>query len=685
MKTQCSLWCLLGTMFVAGCSSAPTSPEDPSLLDPASARLTAASSKSALASGPSDAAVPSLDEWRKMIRKVTVPKEGCFKATHPATTWTEVPCATPPDSPLGPPRNPHGAASAGPENIGRGNDWVAQAPPSSVINTAIGDFVGVTGLTSEIDLVPNNYSLQLNAIGFTSTQIQALCNGNPACAGAQGGQQFAFLSTQSDPAVGVNNSTKVFIQYWLLGWNTTCPTGWNTSGSNCWKNSPDAIPLPSVQPITNLGKFSIQGNAGTTDQVWFADGDGTEYTTGPQTSVLGLNQNWTWAEFNVFGHSDSTEACFNAGTSFTVQTGIGTNSPTGGATCQLESNLTGIATLETNNLTLGSCAEIGGSGIIQFTENNPQSCVPGNATYWPVAMEANAAGGNNLYIESYNSYGSFNEGLGMQPGTVPSLVVLPPPSNNLAIAFQANTRHLWVEQTDVTGGTILSASDQGAGSAMNTTGVTSPSIAATSGGSLVIAYQGSNGDLWLEQSGPGSGGDTFLGMAQGTSPSVGVMTNGNIVAAFQAAGSGHLYIYENGGNRDLGLGMWPGTSPSIAINPSGGYDVVFQAASSGHLWLVQVLSSVFNGFNYNDEGLGMKSGTSPSVMFNGSVHWAFQANTGNLYVDFTDQHLPMRLTASPTILALPAGGNQVAYEGSNADLWLDINGHGIDMFLGMNP
>jgi hypothetical protein len=64
---------------------------------------------------------------------------------------------------------------------------------------------------------------------------------------------------------------------------------------------------------------------------------------------------------------------------------------------------------------------------------------------------------------------------------------------------------------------------------------------------------------------------------------------------------------------------------------------------------------------------------------------AFQANNGDLYVDFTNQNLLMDHGTSPSIVPLPVGGYQVAYEGSNDDLWLDVNGTGVDTNLGMHP
>jgi hypothetical protein len=69
-----------------------------------------------------------------------------------------------------------------------------------------------------------------------------------ACAGHGGcnaWQQFLYATDGQGDA-------SVFMQYWLLGWGSSCPRGWNQDGKNCWKDS-DAVAAPDV-PITDLGK-----------------------------------------------------------------------------------------------------------------------------------------------------------------------------------------------------------------------------------------------------------------------------------------------------------------------------------------------------------------------------------------------------------------------------------------------
>ncbi len=478
--------------------------------------------------------------------------------------------------------------------------------------------------------------------------------------------------------MGVGNVGRVFIQYWLHSWNAACPSGWHgLGGTQCYfitYQISDSVP---VQPITNIeSSFSLQGVASSSgDALSFFDGVDTAYAASTPTSFLGLNQVWVGAEFNLFGQDRSSEACVNSGASLTVNmTVLNDTSPQTLPTC---SNHGAGPTLETNNLNLtGPCSVSEGFRlpVASFTESSAQTCMPGVGTYWPVAFQANT---HNLYVENYNTNGDVNITLGMMAGTVPSLVV--EPSSNLGMAFQANTGHLWLAQTSASALSFVSKGDSGLAMKAGT----SPSLAETTAGALEVAFQGSNGDLWLDVN--GTGHDQLLGMAPGTSPSLVVLPDGEAVTAFQA-NTNALWIEQNGVGFAFSLGMKAGTSPSLVVDPTGGYDVAFQA-NNGNLHFVQVpsLPGSYTDWNMN---LGMMAGTSPSLaIVGGTPTWAFQANTGNLYVGSlngsTNQGLAMAHTASPTIRGFPDGW-QVAYEGSNSDLWLDVNSHGIDAHLGMN-
>src|ERR1041384_834997 len=53
--------------------------------------------------------------WRNVMTKTVLPKEGCFVASHPSSTWQEIPCMPPPANPqpyLPAPPTGGGSASA---------------------------------------------------------------------------------------------------------------------------------------------------------------------------------------------------------------------------------------------------------------------------------------------------------------------------------------------------------------------------------------------------------------------------------------------------------------------------------------------------------------------------------------------------------------------------------------------
>jgi len=223
---------------------------------------------------------------------------------------------------------------------------------SSLLSSATGTFPIVSGLTSA-----TAYSLQINAKPFSTSA----CSGAANPSACSGWEQFVY---QESP------SSVVFIEYWLLHWGTTCPSGWTTYTNpdiNCYKNSSATdVTVPS---LANWASFELVGEAASgTDEVTFYDGEGNISAEGAD-SVLGLEGAWNAAEFNVFGNGSGSEVDFNSGTSFVVKTSLNDGTTTAPA-CGTES-----FTAETNNLNLvGSCCPYSGSGSVlpstQFLESN---------------------------------------------------------------------------------------------------------------------------------------------------------------------------------------------------------------------------------------------------------------------------------------------------------------------------
>jgi hypothetical protein len=258
-----------------------------------------------------------------------------------------------------------------PLTIGNGNDKVAAAPSGKIIGESAGSFQSIRGLTSETDSVlgANYFSLQVNSETFpTSTTYTA---GNSTT----GWEQLLYLNNPG----GVGGVGYVFIQYWLLGYNSQyhdCPpiqdkppggSSWTSSGGSCYANSA-ALTIPSVTAsgIVNLSldgyaNFRSSGN----DEVTICDL--TSCTSVILTEhVVDLYKNWQDSEFNIFGYANGSEANFNAGTSMTLWNILedqNANTITPGV---VNTGYTG----ETNNLSFCSCCSNGGVGGILYTEHN---------------------------------------------------------------------------------------------------------------------------------------------------------------------------------------------------------------------------------------------------------------------------------------------------------------------------
>jgi len=307
------------------------------------------------------------------MRQVPLPKKGCFTSSYPSTEWREVPCATPPARPYPPARGPL------PLTVGNGNDVSAEV--TGHISTAVGSFDSVTGVTSETGQVngaggqvANIFSLQLNTNFFSGSPT---CNGaaNPSTCLAW--EQFVYSNGESGSFSGF-----AFIQYWLIHYNTTCPSGWNTftagSETYCWMNSTDGVSVPN-QVIANLGNLSVTGQAisGGSDAIIVGTGSNLYSAQGPD-SVLVLAQGWQEAEFNIVGDCCGSQANFNSGSTIVVRTSV--DSGTLSAPSCDGQGFTG----ETNNLSFGGApsAEPGSLPAVVFTESSaggaPSACASAN-------------------------------------------------------------------------------------------------------------------------------------------------------------------------------------------------------------------------------------------------------------------------------------------------------------------
>ena len=280
---------------------------------------------------------PEFEAWRTSMKQTPLPYRGCFKASYPTTEWQEVACTTAPDYPLQPAR---GARS---KTVGNGHDFTGVV--SGLLSQAEGSFPTVTGLASS-----NAYSVQLNTNLFYTPAFKC---GTTDCVGWQ---QFVFESSGS-----------VYMQYWLLGYGTSCPSSWTEYQGSCYKNS-SATSTNSL-PISNLGYTSLTGKAsGGTDTALWDDLGGISAVG--LDSVLDLEQNWSQAEFNVVGNGNGDAVNFSTNEALVVQLSL-TNGTTNKPTYT-----SGGTTGETNNLNLigtAPCLYGGTTPMIQFMESNASS------------------------------------------------------------------------------------------------------------------------------------------------------------------------------------------------------------------------------------------------------------------------------------------------------------------------
>ncbi len=327
---------------------------------------------------------PSHDAWHRAVSRTRAPKPGCFQVKEPSTELVEVPCGHGPMVPLLPGSGPrHAGGGKGTSLVGGGgtNDFAGQV--AGTIHLAEASFPSVNNLTSETDsqFGAGAYSLQLNSEPFP---------GAPQCAGAAdpavctGWQQFVYQGEW------------LFIEYWLLDYGQACPTGWtqfnNTNVADtieqidCVQNTP-GMTFVGTLPITDLpylnmtvlsGSFDGQTNFDQVELELALPGKAAQTWVSGQNTVLNLANNWTSAEFNVFGFGGGSQANFNSDATINVALALETQSgtPPYAPACESES-FTG----ETNNLTtLSPCCAVDVNPNppqeITFSESNAGSLAP---------------------------------------------------------------------------------------------------------------------------------------------------------------------------------------------------------------------------------------------------------------------------------------------------------------------
>jgi hypothetical protein len=306
----------------------------------------------------------SQSDWRDAIAASPSADAGCFHAAYPSMEWDQISCSTAPGYNVSAPA-PTSIAGV-PFTVGNGADYALQS--STPITHAVGTFPHVSGLVSENDGGSNAYTLQLNS-NFMS--------GTAACASGVGGgsdclswAQFVYFAEEGEGFV--------FMQNWLIGYGSACPTTevagqpWNSfDGQDCFINSAavsaTAIPLSADSDLSEM-KIEAAANATGNDTMVFAAGSDA-FSTNEPDNITNLASAWNAAEFNILGDGGGTEAIFNKSTAIEVRVGV-RNGSTTAPTCAANAGTTG----ETNNRVLGACSAFAGDEpAIEFKETGSGS------------------------------------------------------------------------------------------------------------------------------------------------------------------------------------------------------------------------------------------------------------------------------------------------------------------------
>lgn len=286
--------------------------------------------------------------WQAAIARVAAPGGGCYRASYPSLRWHAVTCVTAPRIPLVPALPRAAARHTGPATVGDGTDYSAVV--SGLISKATGTFQNVSsGITEKGSVggsggqVANSFSLQINSQFFAGSPA---CSGSSNPSGCLAWQQFVY--TFNGGGTG-----DVFMQYWLIDYDATCPSGWFSFSSDCYTNS--SASTVSAVTAKQLATVKLSGSAasGGNDAVSLSVGSGRATTVTGRDSKVDLAANWNTTEWGVYGDGGGSAANFGAGTTLEAQTAL-TSSSSSAPSC-VEEGFTG----ETNNLSLAATPALG--------------------------------------------------------------------------------------------------------------------------------------------------------------------------------------------------------------------------------------------------------------------------------------------------------------------------------------
>ena len=325
--------------------------------------------------------------WQKAIAQPVTKglARGCYQTSYPSRQWHATTCKVAPEVPLEP------APVSTPANatVGDGTDYSAEA--AGTISSATGSFDDVSPTiteTGQVDdqgaQIANTFSLQLNTQFFSNSPA---CSGSGDPSNCRGWQQFAYESAPYN---------EVFMQYWLINYDATCPSGWYSYSSDCYTNSQASTYPGSALTAADLATTQLTGSAsaGGNDEVNLSFGGEATLVINADSAV-GLASNWNTAEFDVFGDGDGDQANFGANTTLEAQTTL-SDSSVSAPTCVNKG-----FTAETNNLSLTNTPTIGTQGLptIRSEQTNASpttpSCAAGSGSKTATTVSTSLSGGGS--------------------------------------------------------------------------------------------------------------------------------------------------------------------------------------------------------------------------------------------------------------------------------------------------
>ena len=290
--------------------------------------------------------------WQQAVAQAPTLSPGCYQASYPSLQWHATGCKVAPNVPMEPAATSK-TAKAVPGTVGDGTDYSAAV--AGTISSATGSFDDVSPSITETGQwndsgaqLANTFSLQLNTEFFSNSPA---CSGSADPSDCQAWQQFVYITSCTNETTSCG---LVYMQYWLIDYDSTCPSGWTSASSDCYTNS-EASQLPGgalTAPDLATTLLTGSASAGGNDEESLSFGGQASLVVNAD-SVLDLAPHWNTAEFNVFGDGNNGEANFGANTTLQAQTTL-SDSSLSAPTCVEEG-----FTAETNNLTLTKTPSIG--------------------------------------------------------------------------------------------------------------------------------------------------------------------------------------------------------------------------------------------------------------------------------------------------------------------------------------